>query len=231
MTDALIILSGGLDSTTALAHSISKGHQPAAISFVYPSKHNAYELKAACAVVQHYGIRLFATDIGPAFAWSQSALLLSGGDIPQGHYNDESMKATVVPGRNLIMISVAASLAESQGFRFLVLGIHAGDHAIYPDCRPMFYRHARAAVRHSTDGAVDLYAPFIDQDKAAIVREGLRLKAPYELTRTCYQGQDRACGVCGSCVERREAFAENGTEDPLPYVVDEVFGKGGGSDG
>jgi len=147
--------------------------------------------------------------------------LLTGGDIPEGHYEDESMSRTVVPGRNIIFASILTGVAWSLGAEEVWLGIHQGDHAIYPDCRPEFYRAMNEAVTLGTDGKVVLKAPFLDTNKTGILRRGLFLNVPYGYTRTCYKEQEIACGKCGSCQERLEAFAECGLTDPVEYETKE----------
>ena len=143
--------------------------------------------------------------------------MLTGGDIPEGHYEDVSMERTVVPGRNTIFCAILSGLAESEGFEEIWLGLHAGDHAIYPDCRPGFYTSMRKTLHEATDGKVDLQAPFLYVTKADILKRGMELKVPYEKTRTCYKNQAIACGRCGSCSERRMSFDSLGLKDPIAY--------------
>jgi 7-cyano-7-deazaguanine synthase len=153
----------------------------------------------------------------------KSDLLLSGGEIPEGHYAGENMRKTVVPGRNLIFISIMAGLAESIGAQAIALGVHSGDHHIYPDCRPEFIHLARNTIRASSNNQISyLFTPFISLDKADILRIGyaLHFPPPYDLTRTCYKNQEYSCGKCGSCVERLEAFDKIGRKDPIPYASD-----------
>ena len=140
--------------------------------------------------------------------------------IPQGHYAADNMKSTVVPGRNLIFLSIMASLAETVGATEIALGVHAGDHFIYPDCRPAFIEIAKKCIELSSDNLVTIITPFLHYTKGDIVRlgNGLDMKVPFHLTRTCYTSNEIACGKCGSCVERLEAFSENNIEDPIPYV-------------
>lgn len=213
----VISLSGGMDSTTLLAHLRDQGHEMLALMFTYGSKHNLYEENAAFDVASYYGVPIQIVDLTKTFAPFRSDLLLSGGDIPEGHYEDSNMQRTVVPGRNLIFTAVAAGYAESIGAQFVALGIHSGDHAIYPDCRPEFYKSARETVRNSSDGKVGLLAPFLNMHKGQIVTMGCRLNVPYHVTRTCYKNQEIACGRCGSCQERLEAFRFVGAPDPIQY--------------
>jgi len=213
----LISLSGGLDSTTLLAASINLGEQCYAISFSYGSKHNKFENEAARIIAEYYKVPFQLIDISSVMIDFKSDLLLTGADIPEGHYNDSSMKRTVVPCRNLIFGSILAGYAQSNKIDQIKLGIHSGDHFIYPDCRPEFFYSFAYTVNKATEGTVRVEAPFLDLDKADIVKIGLELNVPYQLTRTCYKYQQIACGVCGSCNERKEAFALNNAVDPLTY--------------
>lgn len=222
----LVCLSGGIDSTTVLAHvveNVNVGDKIGVVLFKYPSKHNEIERNAALKISHHYNIQ-YGTTIDVSWAFSNllgSTLLSSGGDIPEGHYTDESMKSTVVPLRNIVFATCAAiqghTMFNGQEF-VLMLGVHSGDHPIYPDCRVKTMQGLRSALMHGSDGLVDLNTPFIYNDKIEIVEYGVRIKAPYHLTRTCYQSTELACGKCGSCVERLEAFQRNGVEDPIPYA-------------
>lgn len=228
-------VSGGMDSTTLLAHYLNEGYEVHACIFTYGSKHNPYENAAARKIIIGYNhffeshgedFRIFPYefDLTRVFSPFSSNLLRSGGDIPEGHYNDENMRKTVVPGRNLIMASIMAGLAESIGAETVSLGVHSGDHHIYPDCRPEFISYLSTTVELSTDGKVAVDAPFSGIDKAGILKIGYSLGAltpPYELTRTCYKDQPMACGKCGSCRERLEAFEIIGKKDPVQYQRDE----------
>jgi 7-cyano-7-deazaguanine synthase len=225
--DTMILsLSGGLDSTVLLAHAISVGFHVGVVNFSYGSKHNRWENDAACKVADHYKVPFHFVNLDVAMAGFKSDLLKSGGPIPEGHYEAESMKNTVVPCRNMIFASLLAGLAESRGACQVWLGVHAGDHAIYPDCRPEFVTAMSRAVDYATDGKINLIAPFLRLTKKDIVAHGLNFKAPLHLTRTCYKNQPVACGKCGSCQERLEAFKINGVEDPIEYESREILPKG-----
>jgi len=218
MNKAIVSLSGGMDSATVLDWLKAKKRcKVEAVSFDYGSKHNEYELPKAEALAAYYGVPHEIINLKDVFGSFKSDLLLSGGDIPEGHYTDASMVATVVPCRNLIMLSIIAGLAESKGCDTIALGIHQGDHAIYPDCRESFYNSLRLTVQEATDGKVDTIAPFLNTDKYGILEYGFMNDVPYKLTRTCYKAQELSCGKCGSCVERIEAFAKFGTKDPIAY--------------
>jgi 7-cyano-7-deazaguanine synthase len=214
---AVMALSGGLDSATVLAYLLHHGYSVHCVSFHYGSKHNQWEHKAADQVAESYGVPLQRIDLSAAFQGFDSNLLQGGGEIPEGHYTDESMSQTVVPARNIIFLSILAGLARSHGGGEIALGIHQGDHAIYADCRTEFYKAMDTAVYLGTDHRVEITAPFVSYNKAEIVGWGLRHRVPYHLTRTCYKDQPEPCGQCGACVERLEAFEANGSVDPAYF--------------
>lgn len=149
--------------------------------------------------------------------FSSNLLLACGQEIPEGPYQEESMKKTIVPGRNLIFAAIMAGLAESVGASAIALAVHSGDHAIYPDCRPEFIKALDSVIYLSSSRKVEVIAPFLNQDKADILRVGIRLQVPYNLTRSCYKNQDTSCGKCGTCIERLEAFQKIGIQDPIKY--------------
>jgi 7-cyano-7-deazaguanine synthase len=219
MSKIVMSLSGGMDSTTLLALLLSQGNEVHGVSFSYGSKHNPYENEAARAVAKHYNIPLTEIDLSSVMSSFKSNLLKSGGEIPEGHYTDKSMSKTVVPGRNIIFLSILSGLAWSINADSIAIGIHSGDHAIYPDCRPVFYDAMNEAISWGTDGAVHVIAPILCWDKTKILTWGLSNDVPYHLTRTCYKDQPLSCGKCGSCVERLEAFSNHGVTDPISYEV------------
>jgi 7-cyano-7-deazaguanine synthase len=139
--------------------------------------------------------------------------------VPEGHYEEASMKATVVPNRNMLLIAVAASWAMSLKASSVAYGAHGGDHAIYPDCRPVFADALDKAIRLADWHEVSLERPFVGMDKTGIVRRGVELRVPLELTWSCYVGGDKHCGKCGTCVERKEAFIQAGVKDPTAYLA------------
>lgn len=213
----VVLCSGGMDSVTAL-HWARRHHDlRLAVSFDYGAKHNHREIplaaeQAAVAGVEH---RVIPLDfIGRFFA---SDLLKSGGDIPEGHYADDTMRRTVVPFRNGVMLAVAGGLAESAGAEGVVIAAHTGDHTIYPDCREDFMEAMADALRFGTYGAIRLLRPFIDLHKGEIAAEGAKLGVDFARTWSCYKGGEIHCGKCGTCVERREAFAQAGLVDPTRY--------------
>lgn len=214
---AIVSLSGGMDSATVLAEALDQGREVQAVSFYYGSKHNPFENAQAERIAAHYGVPWRLLDFSTAAQGLKSNLMASGGEIPEGHYEDRSMSLTVVPGRNLIFVSFLTGIAWSEEAEEVWLGIHQGDHAIYPDCRPEFFYAMDQAVREGTGQRVRLVAPFLTGNKTSILKRGLELGVPYRLTRTCYKQQELSCGKCGACRERLEAFAANHTIDPIPY--------------
>ena len=218
MKRALVLASGGIDSTVLIAHAIKeKQWDVTLLSFRYPTKHNPSERKAFSVIARYYGVSDISVDVSSVFESSLHASALFRGDVPDGHYSQELIKQTVVPGRNLIFLSVAASIAEANDFDYVAYGAHFDDHAVYPDCRYQFVRAAELAIFMSTDGKVRLYAPWVDLTKAEIVSVGARLEVPFELTWSCYRGGDIQCGTCSTCMARKEAFEKAGVVDPTQY--------------
>lgn len=225
---AVIALSGGMDSAALLGFAKAQGMEVVrALHFQYGSKHNQYEYGAAAAVAQHYGVPLQVVNLGELFGnlGSHSNLLLPEGDIPEGHYEAETMTQTVVHGRNMVFASILGACAWANSADIVYLGVHSGDHAIYPDCRPEFVYAMSDAVLYGTDEKVHLDAPFLDWNKTKIIEWGLQADVPFQYTRTCYKDQLISCGKCGSCQERLEAFANNGVEDPIKYESRELLPK------
>lgn len=211
MKDALIVLSGGMDSVTMLyeyADSIAL-----AVNFNYGANHNAREAECARYNCRKLGIELVEIDLAFMGQYFESSLLSGADAIPSGHYEDENMRSTVVPFRNGIMLSVAAGLAESRGLKAVMIANHGGDHAIYPDCRPGFVKAMGRAIAEGTYEGIDLRAPYTDISKADIARRGARLGVDYSHTYSCYRGGEHHCGTCGTCVERREALDAAGLTD------------------
>ena len=212
------LVSGGMDSVAALYHAHREHAVAGALSFDYGAKHNHREIPFAewhCARlgVAHRTIRLAFVD-----ELFKSDLLQSGGAIPDGHYEEATMKRTVVPFRNGIMLSIAAGYAESVEAGGLVIAAHAGDHAIYPDCREEFMQAMGDAIRLGTYAEVAVLRPFIAMTKAGIAARGHALGVDFSRTWSCYKGGEIHCGTCGTCVERREAFVLAGIADPTPYA-------------
>lgn len=208
-----MVLSGGLDSTTGLYWAIKNSEHVEAVFFNYGSHHNPREHACAVKTCEKLGIKLHEVKI--SLDGFKSSLL--DGEVPEGNYNDENMKSTVVPFRNGIMLSYAAGLAESLGLDTIVLGNHAGDHFIYPDCRPDFIENMKNAIRFGTNNAVELVSPFCNITKTDIVKIGAELGVDFSNTYSCYKGGEIHCGKCGTCRERIEAFHDAGVTDPTKY--------------
>lgn len=214
----VLVHSGGLDSTVLLAALINLEYDVHCIGFNYGSKHAEKELEASVDICLFYGINRVEVSL-PLGGLLKSNLLKDGGEIPDGHYEAESMKQTVVPFRNGIMAAIAAGYAESIDCEAVAFGVHSGDHHIYPDCRPGFLRSMSDAMCAGTEKHITLFAPFYNFTKETIVSEGHKYGVPFELTWTCYKGKEIHCGVCGSCTERKEAFVKAGVTDPTEYEV------------
>lgn len=213
--DSVIILSGGLDSTTLLYEEQQR--IALAITFNYGANHNARETACARRHCAHLGIEHMVIDLAFIGQHFRSALTSGADAIPDGQYDDQNMHSTVVPFRNGIMLSVACGMAESRGLKRVLIANHGGDHAIYPDCRPQFVAAMDAAMRAGTYDGVTLAAPYTDISKADIIRRGAKLGIDYADTYSCYRGAEQHCGTCGTCTERRQAFAEAGITDPTTY--------------
>lgn len=213
----VVLLSGGLDSATLLYALKSEGYDVHALSILYGQRHKK-EITAAKEIAASIGARHTISDItGIASIFSGSALTSSEIPVPHGHYTDDSMKQTVVPNRNMVFLSLAGSLACSLKAYGVAFAAHAGDHTIYPDCRPAFAAAMQQAFASCDWNPPLLITPFIEKDKAAIVSIGVKLKVPYELTWSCYEGGEIHCGECGTCNERKEAFTNAGVTDPTRY--------------
>jgi 7-cyano-7-deazaguanine synthase len=215
----VLILSGGMDSATLLHDLHSQGDEVEAVGVNYKQRHGK-ELLCAAELCRRLEVRFDVVDL------SSVGNLLTGSSqtdpsvaVPFGRYDEPSMKQTVVPNRNMIMLSAAAGIAISRGADRLAYGAHAGDHAIYPDCRPMFVDAMKAALQCCDWHVLDLWVPYSDIHKGDIAVRGLSLGVPFAETWTCYVGADEPCGKCGACVERAEAFAFAGQPDPLLGVV------------
>ena len=201
---ALLIYSGGLDSTTLLYEY--RDCIALAVSFDYGSKHNAREIAYAKLHCNRLGIKHMILPLDFIGKYFRSDLLIGGGEIPEGSYDDGNMRSTVVPFRNGIMLAVAAGLAESYGLDTLLIANHRGDHAIYPDCRPEFIAAFDQAVRAGTYEGIRVVSPYCDITKRDIALRGHALGIDYAETWSCYKGGERHCGKCGTCTERKEAL-------------------------
>lgn len=221
---AIAVVSGGLDSVT-LAHLLaSYGAQLHLLAFDYGQRHRK-ELGFARECAERLNAAFDLVDIsGFSRLISGSALTSDEIEVPHGHYAAEAMALTVVPNRNAIFLALSFGVAVNEGAQLVAAGVHGGDHFIYPDCRPAFIAAFNTMQKTATEGFADpnleLWAPFLDTDKTGIVRIGHELGVPFERTWSCYQGGDKHCGKCGTCVERREAFALAGVDDPTEYEED-----------
>lgn len=213
----LVLLSGGMDSVTAFHWARAEHEVVGAVSFDYGAKHNHREIPLAAWHCGETGVHHDVVELDFVNRLFASDLLKSGGEVPEGHYADENMKKTVVPFRNGIMLAIACGIAESRGAEGLVIAAHAGDHAIYPDCRESFMQSMAGAMREGTYARIELLRPFIHLDKAGIAKLGASLGVDYGKTWSCYKGGELHCGKCGTCVERIEAFQLAGIDDPTVY--------------
>jgi len=185
------------------------------LSFNYGQKHKK-ELLCAAKTCKKLKLEHKIVDLSGIKDLLKSALTTNQA-IPEGHYADPNMKLTVVPNRNMIMLSIATGYAISNGAKRVFFGAHGGDHAIYPDCRAEFIRQLTMATEICDYIPVTIEAPYINRNKTDIVKLGLLMGVPYQDTWTCYKGRKLACGKCGSCVERLEAFTKNNIKDPIKY--------------
>lgn len=215
MKDSLIIVSGGVDSVTLLYEK--QAEIALGISFDYGSNHNAREIPFAQLHCERLGIPHIIIPLDFVHQYFKSSLLEGAEAIPEGHYTAENMKSTVVPFRNGIMLSIAVGIAESKGLKKVLIANHAGDHSIYPDCRPEFIEAINQAAIAGTYIDVNVVAPYTQLSKAEICAIGKRLGIDYSQTWSCYKGEEKHCGKCGTCVERQEAFQLAGIEDKTEY--------------
>jgi 7-cyano-7-deazaguanine synthase len=215
----VVLCSGGMDSVAALYDAAQIHEVTAAISFHYGAKHNDREIPFAKWHADRLSIPHITVPLAFIGEQFESDLLQKGGEIPKGHYEEETMKKTVVPFRNGIMLSIAGGFAESKGAHGLVIAAHSGDHAIYPDCREDFLSAMADAIRLGTYARVEVMRPFVTMTKTEIARRGHDLGVDFSQTWSCYVGGEVQCGECGTCVERREAFLLAGILDPTPYLA------------
>jgi len=208
----ILIYSGGLDSTVLLHHLVNQNHEVHALTFIYGQTH-AREIHAA----EHFAQRLRVPHVIERLTLPGTSALQGGCTIPDGHYEAETMRATVVPGRNLVMLSHALAHAAALGADLVSFAAHAGDHAIYPDCRTEFLCCMDQVAQVYHYECVRLDAPFIKLRKEDIVRRGFSMDIELERTWSCYKGGELHCGTCGTCVERREAFQLAGVPDLTTY--------------
>ncbi|WPZ21608.1 7-cyano-7-deazaguanine synthase QueC [Sulfitobacter faviae] len=215
----LVICSGGLDSVS-LAHITAEVHHlTRLVSFDYGQRHRK-EVDFARAAAERLGVPFHLIDMRGIGAALSGSALTDDIDVPDGHYAEDTMKITVVPNRNAIMLSIGFGIAAAQGDEAVATAVHGGDHFIYPDCRPGFTRAFDAMQQAALDGYADvrLHTPFVEHSKAEIVRQGAQHGTPFAETWSCYKGGAVHCGRCGTCVERREAFHLAEVTDPTAYA-------------
>jgi len=217
MTGTVVLLSGGIDSTVLLTSLKKAGNKLFAFIVDYSQSHSR-EIRAAAQVAKALEVEYTIYPLTRGL-FAPSALT-GNGIAPAAEYSRASLQRTIVPGRNLVFISLAAAFAESVRCSQVAIAVHSGDHPIYPDCRVRFVKAAQKAVYWSSGGKVELIAPFVNFTKAQVVELGRRLQAPFELTYSCYRGGPKHCGVCSTCRERRLAFRLNYMEDPTEYESD-----------
>ena len=216
MNKAVIIYSGGMDSYTLLHWALEHEMLPYALTFDYGQKHRK-EILYAKAECERIGIEHKLVDLSGITELINNSSLTSDAKVPEGHYEEDSMKQTVVPNRNMIMLSIAAAYAENIGADKLLIGAHSGDHAIYPDCRPGFIYNLNRTLHIGMYNPPDLMAPFVNLTKGGIAKIGKELALDYSKTWTCYNGREKHCGKCGACQERKEAMSFASIIDPTEY--------------
>lgn len=213
--DSVIILSGGMDSVTLL--HFCKERIALALTFDYGSNHSQREIECAAYHCKQLGIEHIIIPLAFIGQYFDSSLLQGADAIPEGNYDEENMKSTVVPFRNGIMLSIACGFAESRGLKNVLIANHAGDHAIYPDCRATFIASMSEAMAYGTYQNVRINAPFTGLNKGQIALVGHQKGVDFSKTYSCYKGGEKHCGKCGTCTERKEAFSIAGIEDPTEY--------------
>ncbi len=218
----ITIVSGGMDSAVLATHLAERKYEQHLLSFNYGQRH-VKELEYAFYLSAKLACQYDVVDLTSLKRLLAGSALTDNIVVPDGHYTDESMKATIVPNRNAIMLSIAYAVAVAENASYVAYGAHAGDHAIYPDCRPSFVERFQAMEHVAAGSTILLKTPFLYLTKADIVKEGHRLGVDFAATWSCYKGGEIHCGTCGTCVERREAFHLAGVEDPTTYqVVEDV---------
>lgn len=214
----VVVYSGGMDSFTVLNTAIQNGLDVYALSFDYGQKHSK-ELEVAAQVCRTLGVSHKVVDITAINSLMANSSLTGDTNIPEGHYEDDSMKSTVVPNRNMVLLSMAIAYAVSLEAGKVYYGAHSGDHHIYPDCRPEFVDAMNAVSKIANYQSVEIVTPFLYSSKGDILKAGLSMNLDYANTWTCYNGREKSCGKCGACCERLDAFREQGKTDPLDYEI------------
>lgn len=225
MSRAIAIISGGLDSVTLAYLLHAEGYELHLLSFDYGQRHKK-EIAFAELCAKRLRADFDVVDLSSITRFLKGSALTDAIPVPDGHYAASTMAITVVPNRNAMMLSVAYAVAVAEQAKVVAFGVHAGDHFIYPDCRPTFIAAFDAMQRVAVEGFGDpqmrLEAPFMHMSKDQIVRLGTSLQVPYSDTWSCYKGGDKHCGTCGTCVERKEAFELAGVIDPTEYEVEKA---------
>lgn len=212
----VVIYSGGMDSFTVLNKALQQGREVYALSFDYGQRH-VKELKVAAQVCEKLNVPHKIVDISAINQLIGGSSLTDDIDVPEGHYEAENMKSTIVPNRNMILLSLAVGYAVSLKASQVYYGAHSGDHAIYPDCRPEFVQKMDDLCRIANYDAVEIFSPYLNDTKIDILTDGIKMGLDYSQTWTCYNGREKACGKCGACQERLEAFSLNNITDPIEY--------------
>ncbi len=214
----ILIYSGGMDSTVLLYLLLSQGFTVECLSVDYGQKHKK-ELKCAKSICKKLSLTQKVINLSSiSYLLSSSSLIDSNKPIPEGHYEEETMKTTVVPNRNMILLSLATARAIDSKANTVSYAAHSGDHAIYPDCRESFAKSMDAAMQLCDWKKITLNRPFVGMSKAEICKMGSNLEVPFKDTWSCYKGDTKHCGRCGTCIERREAFHLAGIDDPTSYA-------------
>lgn len=215
----LVVCSGGLDSVTLAGRIAASGDLDRLLSVDYGQRHKK-ELDCAAAAAQRLGVPHHGVDLSGLAAQLPGSALTDAAEVPEGHYAADNMAVTVVPNRNPILFSLAFGVAAAHGCDAVAAAVHGGDHFVYPDCRPAFVEAFAAMEAHALEdlAAVSFHTPYVHWPKADIVAEGHHLGVPFGETWSCYKGEGRHCGRCGTCVERREAFHSAGVADPTDYA-------------
>ena len=217
MTNKVVVIySGGMDSFTVINRALHDGKEVYALTFDYGQRH-VKEIDYASTVCKSLDVNHKIIDISAINQLLAGSSLTDDIDIPEGHYEAESMKSTVVPNRNMILLSLAVGYAVSVGASQVYYGAHSGDHAIYPDCRPEFVMKMNEVCKIANYESVEIFSPYLTVTKSDILTDGLKMGLKYDHTWTCYNGREKACGQCGACQERLEAFSDNSVTDPLNY--------------
>ena len=217
MTEKIVVIfSGGMDSFTLLNRSLKEDFQVSAVTFDYGQRHSK-EIQYAISACKELKVPHKVIDITAINQLLQGSSLTSDIDIPEGHYADENMKSTIVPNRNMILLSLAVGYAISINAKKVFYGAHSGDHAIYPDCRPEFVKKMNDICAIANYEPIEITTPYLNYNKGQIVKDGLLMGLYYRKTWSCYNGKDIACGKCGACFERIEAFSSNNIIDPSEY--------------